>query len=264
MLGVYERGVPASYNQEDTFTSATGLHPNIVLYYSGWFEKFWTSFADAAYRNGAMPFVQLQSGNASLAAIAAGHYDSYLRTYAKSVRAYGHPVILGFDHEMNGSWYAWGAGHAEPSKFIAAWRHVVATFRAEGASNVIWIWTINSLNAAKALPSEWWPGASYVNWVGIDGYYYRSTDTFASVFGTTVSQVRTFTSDPVFISETAVGPIAGPSKITDLFAGVRADDLLGLLWFDEAQHDGLYHQDWRLEDDPAALAAFRGAARFWH
>jgi hypothetical protein len=26
-----------------------------------------------------------------------------------------------------------------------------------------------------------------------------------------------------------------------------------------AQHAGLYHQDWRLEDDPAARAAFSAA-----
>jgi len=36
---------------------------------------------------------------------------------------------------------------------------------------------------------------------------------------------------------------------------------VGLVWFDQAQHDGLYHQDWRLEDSPARLAAFRNAAK---
>jgi hypothetical protein len=27
-----------------------------------------------------------------------------------------------------------------------------------------------------------------------------------------------------------------------------------------AQHDGIYHQDWHIEDDPAAATAFRRAA----
>ena len=31
--------------------------------------------------------------------------------------------------------------------------------------------------------ADWWPGPSYVTWVGIDGYYYRPSDTFARVFG---------------------------------------------------------------------------------
>jgi hypothetical protein len=33
------------------------------------------------------------------------------------------------------------------------------------------------------------------------------------------------------------------------------------VWYDQAQHDGIYHQDWRLEDNPAALAAFRSAVK---
>jgi hypothetical protein len=32
-----------------------------------------------------------------------------------------------------------------------------------------------------------------------------------------------------------------------------------VVWFDEAQDSGLYHQDWRLEDDPSALKAFTAA-----
>jgi len=39
--------------------------------------------------------------------------------------------------------------------------------------------------------------------------------------------------------------------------------LLGLVWFDEAQNSGLYHQDWRIDNIPAALAAFRRAARHY-
>ena len=53
------------------------------------------------------------------------------------------------------------------------------------------------------------PARSYVNWVGIDGYYYRPSDTFANVFGQTINQVRQFTNKPVLLSETAVGPDAG-------------------------------------------------------
>ena len=41
-------------------------------------------------------------------AIAAGKFDAYLSAYAVTVRAYRHPVILSFGHEMNGSWSSWG------------------------------------------------------------------------------------------------------------------------------------------------------------
>ena len=106
---------------------------------------------------------------------------------------------------------------------------------------------------------SWWPGAGYVTWVGIDGYYYHPSDTFASVFGKTIGQVRAITDKPVLLSETAVGPEAGQAaKIPDLFAGMRQYKTLGLVWFDIAQNDGLYHQDWRIENSPAAAGGVPG------
>jgi hypothetical protein len=80
------------------------------------------------------------------------------------------------------------------------------------------------------------------------------------VFGSTIAGIRTFSSAPMLIAETAVGTTADrESQIDSLFAGVRAERLAGVAWFDVAQHAGLYHQDWRLENDPAALAAFTAA-----
>ena len=51
------------------------------------------------------------------------------------------------------------------------------------------------------------------------------------------------------------------AQIRSLFAGTATDHLLGFVWFDEKQDDGPYHQDWRLEDAPAALAVFKAAAK---
>jgi hypothetical protein len=167
-------------------------------------------------------------------------------------------VVIGFGHEMNAPWYSWGYGHTPAKVFVAAWQHVVTVFRNQGADNVTWLWTINADTPKTGPIASWWPGAGYVTWVGIDGYYYRPSDTFASVFGKTIGQVRSFTGDPVLLSETAVGPEAGQAlKIPGLFAGMRQYKTLGLVWFDIAQDDGLYHQDWRLEDSSAAEAAFR-------
>jgi hypothetical protein len=258
-FGVFEPNEWETWVPVERFASAVGRNPGIVLIYSGWPEPWQAKFAAMAYAHGAEPFVQIEPVGVTLNSIVAGHSDAYLRSYAASVRRYGHPVILSFGAEMNGSWYSWGSGHTRPDVFVAAWRHVVSVFRKAGARNVRWLWTVNSTNATAAPLKHWWPGDSYVNVVGIDGYYYRRADTFKSVFGTTITEIRGFTRTPILISETATGPVAGPSKITDLFAGVRNFHLLGLVWFDQAQHHGIYHQDWRLEDSPAALTAFRKA-----
>jgi Glycosyl hydrolase family 26 len=257
-LGVYEVGAPPAYQPIATFGATVGRQPNLGAYFSGWAQPFETSFADLLRDHGVIPFVQVDPTYASVSAIAAGTYDGYLRSYADSVRSFGGAVVIGFGHEMNASWYSWGYGHVPASVFVAAWRHIVTVFRGQGADNVTWLWTVNQDRPGSGPIASWWPGAQYVTWVGIDGYYFRPSDTFATVFGQTIDQVRTFTSKPILLSETAVGPAAGQfAKVGDLFAGMRKDKTLGLVWFDKAQHQGIYHQDWRIEGDQPAIAAFR-------
>jgi mannan endo-1,4-beta-mannosidase len=256
-VGLYADGVPASYAGVTAFAAATGVKPDVVLYYSGWLEPFQASFARSVAENGAVPLVQISPTGISLAAIASGQYDGYLTTYADAVRGYSHPVILSFGHEMNGGWYSWGYGHASPTVFVAAWRHIVNLFRSLGARNVTWMWTINIIHHPHGVPSPgpWWPGSSYVNWVGIDGYYYSSSQTFAPLFGPTIVAVRALTRDPILIAETGVAPAAGqPAKIANLFSGIRLYGLLGLVWF-----DSINIEDWLLTS-PAAVAAFRRSA----
>ncbi len=257
-LGVYEPDSPPGYQPIADFATAAGKHPNLAGYYSGWAQPFAASYAQAIRQHGVIPFVQIDPTFASVAGIAAGAYDDYLRSYADSVRGFGHAVVIGFGHEMNAPWYSWGYGRVPQATFVAAWRHIVTLFREQGAENVTWLWTINADRSNTGPVVSWWPGAAYVSWVGIDGYYFRPSDTFASVFGRTIDQVRAFTKKPVLLSETAVGPDAGQFvKIGDLFTGMRQYKTLGLVWFDKAQHQGINHQDWRIEDNPAAEAAFR-------
>jgi hypothetical protein len=143
-LGVYKTGPPRSYQPVATFAKAAAKQPNLVGYYSGWGEGFATSFADTVHRHGAVTILQMDPTDASVPAIAAGKYDDYLRSYADTVRNFGYPVVIGFGHEMNATWYTWGYGHVRPSVFVAAWRHIVTLFRGQGADNVTWLWTINA------------------------------------------------------------------------------------------------------------------------
>jgi glycosyl hydrolase family 26 len=257
-LGAFEPGAPPDYAPVRSFAKAAGQSPNLIGYYSGWAQPFDMSFARTLHHHGIIPFVQIDPTDASVAAIAQGSYDEYLRSYADSVRNFGTAVVIGFGHEMNAPWYSWGYKHTKPATFVAAWQHLVTLFRKQGADNVTWLWTLEAAGPSTGPVRDWWPGSKYVTWVGVDGYYYRPTDTFASVFGKTITQVRQFTSDPVLLSESAVGPAAGQfAKIIDLFKGMSADHTLGLVWFDKKQTGGTYRQDWRLEDSPTAIEAFR-------
>jgi mannan endo-1,4-beta-mannosidase len=259
-LGVYEPGAPPGYGSVTAFSRMAGRRPNLVGYYSGWAEPFNTSFADLVHRHGATPYIQIDPSLATVSAIAAGTYDdNYLRPYADSVRDFGHPVVIGFGHEMNATWYSWGYRHIRPPTFVAAWRHIVTLFNNEGAKNVTWLWTVNQDQPGTGPIASWWPGPRFVTWVGIDGYYFKSSDTFDSVFGSTIENVRHITNKPILLSETAISPKATPrfAKIGDLFTGMQKDKTLGLVWFDKDQkNDGYRHQDWRIEGNFPAETAF--------
>jgi mannan endo-1,4-beta-mannosidase len=257
-LGVYERGVPRSYSAVDVFARAIGRQPNLVLSFGGWNDPFQLGFAEQARSRHAVPFIQMEPFGVGLAAIAAGRSDPYLVAYAHAVADYRYPVVIGFGHEMNGPWYPWGWTKVSPAVWVAAWRHVVTVFRRAGASNVTWIWTANVEGPGDGPLRAYWPGRSYVDWIGITGYLFFRLDTFAGTYGPTIAAVRRLSSRPILISEAAAGQVAGQAaKIPGLFSLVRKDHLLGFVWFDAAQKSGIYHQDWRLEDHPAAIAAFR-------
>ena len=259
-LGVYVNGFPASTAPIAQFADAVGIQPDMVTFYPVFGQNFDASAACTIVKEGAVPVLQLDPKNVSLASIAAGKHDKYLRTYANAVKAFGDRIVLSFGHEMNGNWYSWGYQHTSPSVFVAAWRRIVTVFRSVGASNVTWLWTVNVINESRAgripSPRDWWPGKSYVNWVGIDGYYYKPSWVFASLFGPTIAVVKGLTSDPILIAETGASPAAvQPAKIADIFAGIRTYSLLGFVWF-----DAVGTRDWRITS-PAAIAAFRDGAK---
>ena len=132
-----------------------------------------------------------------------------------------------------------------------------------GGQKVIWVWTVvrNTPGDSRVDPAlrPWWPGGAYVNWVGLDIYYFSPKVTFQREFVPTITAVRSFTHDPILLTETAVPNQSGQVRqIADLFAGARASDLLGIIWYNE----NVLHS-WQLDKSRrAAIAAFRrGAAR---
>jgi Glycosyl hydrolase family 26 len=114
--------------------------------------------------------------------IARGRADAYIRSYARDVRDYGRPILVKlFATEFNGDWI-WSVSPRANSSlttqdFAAAWRRVVDTFRAVGATNVSWAWIVNAYAADPAQQPNvdrnidaYYPGDAYVDWVGVDVY----------------------------------------------------------------------------------------------
>ncbi|HEX9032792.1 MAG TPA: glycosyl hydrolase [Streptosporangiaceae bacterium] len=243
-----------------SFERLTGAPIHVVEFYNSFSRPFQRSEAAQASALGALPLIQLNPRNLSLAQIAAGQYDSSIRAYADSVRAFRCRVILSFGHEMNGWWYTWGLPHTTPATFKAAWHHIHDIFAARHVTNVIWSWDpthqYQQYQSGKTatLASKWYPGDAYVDWVGIDGYMGPGQD-FRQVFGVALRSIRSVTSKPIYLAETGVA--SGPNEarqIAELFAGARQWHMVGLIWFNMNRKN-----TWSLVGRPAADAAYRKA-----
>lgn len=261
LFGVYEGTSPGSYTQLNQFTQATDVQPAIVSYYSQWWMAFQTGFANEAHARGAEVLVQMQPRQVSCQTVSSGATDSYLQRYAAEVKAFRYPVVLSFGQEMNGNWYPWGYGRCAPGAFVAAWKHVVTVFRTAGAHNVTWLWDPNVQYAGGPPLRDWWPGSSYVDWVGLDGYYAYPADTFSTLFLPSVRAIRSFADKPLLIAESGVTAVDGTGRLRDLYTGASGADAVGVVYFDVRQSGDPEHQDWRLEDSPGMLQTFRSLAQ---
>ena len=104
-------------------------------------------------------------------AVLSGADDAYLRAQAKALAAYGKPVFLRLDWEMNGSWYPmWGSSAVSTKVYIESWRYIREYFWQEGADNVAFVWCPNVGDPSGTPAYSWYPGNAYVDWVALDAY----------------------------------------------------------------------------------------------
>jgi mannan endo-1,4-beta-mannosidase len=254
-LGVQAPGAPDSLGPVRSFAASAGIRPNLIGEYMAWNKPMDTQAATNAWSYGALYYMVWEPYGTTVAAIADGRSNSYITQFAQQVRALNLPVAISFGHEMNGYWYPWGTTGTTAAQFVSAWRLIHRLFAAAGASNVIWVWNPNVISAEPQLDlAAYYPGNAYVSWVGVTGYFSATgPDTFDSLYGPTMQEIRGFTSKPFIIAETSVQ--TGPDAVAaaqSLVSGVRQrPDVLGFVWFDY-QKAGV---DWRLETRPPVRAA---------
>jgi hypothetical protein len=237
-FGLYESSNNAQY--------AFPVTPAYAIQYYGWYEPFQTADAQAAWNAGTETFAELQtcgnpcnaSTSVPITSVINGTYDSYLVRFAEAVAAFGHPVLLTFDHEMNGAWYPWGDTTITPAQWISAWQHVTSVISSI-ALNAAWIWVPNIEQGAASV-ATYWPGHGYanahVNLVGLDGYFQNSGSTWANTFSRSVTDVMAASGGiyPFAVAETGVPSTDsnGVPQIDNLVAGARSAGAAALMYFD--------------------------------
>ena len=265
---------PFNKSELDRATSAAGIAPTLIEYFTKWTENYRPGASTACYARGAIPVISWepwageQAGKDqpkySLASIANGDHDAYITKFATAVRNDRRPIIIRFAHEMNGIWYPWAEIHSGNHRgdYVQAWRHVHDVFNRIGATNVIWVWSPNIVRPVpKVQLAPLYPGDAYVDWIGMVGYGAHET-TAGAVFDPTLQRMRAFTGKPVLITETATQPLPSqPGWTADLFNWLKQHpDVVGFVWFEYNKAGAT--ADWRFSRDNATRAAFRaGLAR---
>jgi len=274
-FGVTTPGGAAASAELDHVASAVGEAPSIVMSYKDFNQPAPIAELDAVAARGATSIITWEPwrwGNGvyqpdfASDRIAAGDFDAYLASWGTALAAWGKPVTLRYAHEANGNWYPWAdaANGNSTGDYAAAWRHVHDVVTAAGATNVSWLWSPNVPYTGSTPLTQLYPGAGYVDEVGLDGYNWGASASWSTwtspsdLFGTGLAQLRAIApGTPILIAETASAE-AGGSKAdwnSALIGYLAAQpDVTGFVWFHHNKET-----DWRIDSSTASAAALRTA-----
>lgn len=287
LFGAYASGYSGSGSQLPQFESQLGSKVAIASSFRGWGDIFPdpAQKQDAATGHRLLIAWDLGSTAATRFTTFTSHaHDRYLGRAAAAARAFGKTFYVRPWAEMNGDWSAFQptpngarpAGGTYP-QFVAAWRYVVRYFRGHGASNVRWVFNPTTDTYAETTPAKAiWPGRSYVDVLGLDGYNWGTGGiftwrTFSQIYAAQYRHLIALAPyKPVWICEFGSKEPAvddgAPVDATHTKAQWYADALTYLRT--TATHvkaavlfDVHKERDWRVASDAAALRVVGGAAR---
>jgi mannan endo-1,4-beta-mannosidase len=284
-FGVALDGYPISKERLKSIEETLGVSPGIVSFFLQWpsmktqeSRDFPSKTLDVIWNTGAIPCLTWEPMSDSQGVecmvdyrdILNGSYDPYLLEFAKQAALWKRPFMMRFAHEMNVERYHWGTkkkGYGPESPYIykRMFRYVVTIFQKAGAKNVLWVFCPNSESVPNASydPSASWnrienyyPGDKYVDFLGVDGYNWGTTQTrtkngwdshwkgFAEIFRAPFETLRQLAPDkPVLVFETASVTQGGDKGewIKNAFETARKWKLSGLVWFQVKKEN-----DWRI------------------
>jgi Glycosyl hydrolase family 26 len=98
-------------------------------------------------------------------------YTNLVR-WADTLKTRPGPIFLTFSHEPEAAALR---SYGTASQYVAAFRHVVSIFRAQGVTNVQWTWQMTAYafvvpTSDSRAATKWYPGDAYVDDVGTDPY----------------------------------------------------------------------------------------------
>lgn len=301
-LGLALDGRPITQERLAALAAAQGVRPAVVTVFEQWPENpgapdlAGLAASLAAIRAaGATPVVTWEpmyyraDGTEVIvpaARILDGSYDAYCAAFAALLVAQRAPVIVRLMHEANLGRYHWGVAkeaydaHA-PEVYQKLWRHIVARVRSSAGGGATAAIRFAFCPNAEGVPgpgnsvahgwntiAAYYPGADWVDVVGVDGYNWGDTQTpakngwqsqwrsFENVLGPAVGELRALApGKPLYVFETATAPTGGDKAawLREAAATARAWRVEAVCWFEADKEI-----DWRMATGvaPADVTAF--------
>lgn len=223
--------------------------------------------------------------------IADGTHDAYIREFADAAKAYGGTVLLRFAHQPNSNYLPWGWDYRSTddntiTTFKQMWRHVVRVFRAEGAWNVKFLWSMatqtcngNCLTRPVGYPGDRWVdylAFTWENWgEAPPGSAVPSRPTISMLDGyrPIVRRLKQVSDKPIIAVATASSPDGGIQArwIHDGYRQVYRwlPRIVAIMYLDvDLSGAPSYHRDWSMSPESlaeyaaiAALPRFQGRIR---
>ncbi|HEV7204966.1 MAG TPA: glycosyl hydrolase [Jatrophihabitans sp.] len=283
-LGAYADGFSGAGSQLAQFETQLGNPVTVASSFRGWGDLFpdATQQVDSASGHTLLVAWDLGATADTRFRTFTGHaHDDYLAQEAATAAAYGKPLYIRPWAEMNGDWSAFqptpagdrpaGGTYAE---FVAAWRYVVTFFRTHGATNVRWVFNPTTDTYAGTTPvTSIWPGAGYVDVLGLDGYNWGTGGVFTwrgfgNIYATQYARLTALAPTlPVWVCETgskepteADGAPIDPAHskaawYRDMVGWLAGTHVRAVVMFDVRKE-----RDWRIASDPAALTYLSSVA----
>lgn len=283
-LGAYVDGMTHAPHRLAAFESLVRAPVDIASYYWGFGDIFPGATERSFARNGTRKvLLSWDMGPTRFSEWTDGRHDDYLDDLVAASLAYPWTVYVRPWPEMNGDWQEfqptlagsrpYGGTYAE---FRAAWRYLVTYFRARGVTNLRWVFNPTVDVYAGTTPVGLiWPGAAYVDVLGIDGFNWGRD----ASWGRWQSFEQTFA--PMYRRLTALHPTAPvwicevgskePSRSDGAPRDLRQSKarwtkdalttrsfprLRAVIWFHARKE-----RDWRVNSSPGALRVLRRQLR---
>ena len=230
----------------------------------------WLSSFDEAEFPGIPPAADRDLG--CLRAIANGTYDLYVKKWAREAKRIASPIFVRLGHEMNDPYrYPWGPQNNTPVDYVDAWRHVHDLFAAEGADNVIWVW---SPHPSYGYFEHFYPGDDQVDYIGFGLLNFGTVAnwsqwwSFDEIIGAHYATLDSF-AKPMMITEFGSLNVGGDRAewLEESFRDLPTDypSIKSVIFFHYSEDRTVTNKvvSWQIIREPRSLEALRTAMDSW-